>query len=221
MSSIYNKIITAAGGELWQRPKTLQLRGTADFTPYGQPDRFQHFDVYDMYRVFPAENLGAHAANGKVRFDALHGSEVFFTLKYDGQHSQLQLSERAEPYAEHFSWSNNFGFGIIRFADRSGYSFEELVPQSVEGRPCRFIKITDPQQHQTWFGIDRQHYYIRYLGFPTATGYHHRIYSNFVRGKNGWLQPLRIRIFFDGLRWMDIQWRDFEVNGNLPETLFI
>lgn len=71
--------VAASGGSLWQQPKTLELHGTALFTPYGKYDygSQKQLDTYSMYRIFPGDNKAAHQANGKIRFDAAIGEQVF------------------------------------------------------------------------------------------------------------------------------------------------
>ena len=203
--SILKNIIEAAGGEIWQKPKTLQLVGEACFTPFGKLQEATVLGTYKMWRVFPSENDAARTANGKVRFDAFEEEKVFFQLKFDGKNSQIHLGKAAKPYANHFKWSNNFGFGILRFADRAGFEVEELVADQIEGYPCRFIKVTDPKGFETFFGIDQKTYQIRMVGFSTEIGWHHRIYSDFERGVSGFLQPKQVRIYFDGIKWVEVE----------------
>ena len=76
---IAKKTIAASGGEVWRRPKTLQLSGTAVL--YWNNQVYQMTD-YKMWRVFPDENNSAHTANGKVRFDAFEGDKIFFRLSF-------------------------------------------------------------------------------------------------------------------------------------------
>lgn len=220
---VLRKAAERAGGEDWQNPKTLRLNGTAEFTPYGLTDKTHRlfFETYTMHRIFPQENQEAHKANGKVRFDAAYGDSAFFRLKFDGVKSDMYLSERAKPYAKHFNWSNNFGFGIIRFADAPGYETLLLTDDQVEGKPCYLIRITDPKKNITVFGIDKKDFYIRMVAFSTDVGFHHRIYSDFKKAKNvNFLQPTRVRLYFDGIKWMDILWKEFEVNQEIKEEVF-
>lgn len=218
--NIWDFAIKAAGGKVWQNPETLHLSGKAIFTPYGRIKDLLHFDTYKMYRVFPSENKAAHQANGKVRFDAAAGDDSFFQLCFDGKNSQVFLSEIAKPYADHFKWSNNFGFGIFRFADREGFSIERLVDDQVEGFPCFVLKITDPKQTETYFAVDQENGYIRQVGFSTDLGWHHRTYDVFSKTPVGFLQPEKIRIYFSGIKWMDIHWQEYEVNSPISDQVF-
>lgn len=219
---ILQMAVKAAGGDTWQQPKTLLLKGDAVWTPHGKVDQSMlRFDDYAMYRVFPTESDNARQANGKVRFDAKAGSEPFMQLIFDSKVTHNFLSDAAKPYQKHFSWSNNFGFGILRFADREGFSVERLVDDQVEGAAAFVVQITDPKKMVTTFMIDRETKYIRSVAFNTDVGYHHRIYSDFKRAPNvDFVQPTRVRLYFDGIKWMDINWRQFAVNEPILDKVF-
>jgi hypothetical protein len=220
---ILRKTVTASGGETWQQPQTLQLNGRATFTPFGKTDTGNRleFDRYAMFRVFPSENKAAHQANGKVRFDAFNGTNAFFELKFDGKRSKMNLSDAAKPYAKQFNWSNNFGFGIIRFAESDSFRLDKLTDDQVEGAPCFVVQITDPRKMVTTFSIDQRTFYIRQVAFTTDVGYHHRVYSDFKLAKNvSFIQPTRVRLYFDGMKWMDIRWTQFKVNEAIGDTVF-
>lgn len=221
---ILQNALTAAGGEIWQNPQTLRLEGIADFSPHGLTDaaHFLHFDYYTLLRVFPQENVEAHRANGKVRIDATHGDNVFFKLKFDGQKSNMQMSEVAKRYGKYFEWSNNFGFSIIRHAGKEGFKALRLADDQVEGYPCHFVQITDPKQNITTFGIDQATFNIRLVQFVTELGFHHRIYSNFGPADNEphFIQAHRMRVYFDGVKWIDIVWQKAFVNETLADEWF-
>jgi hypothetical protein len=221
---VLKKATEVAGGETWHNPKTLLLKGDADFTPYGLADEKNaiHFDKYVMHRVFPPYNDEAHKMNGKVRFDAVYKDSTFFLLNFDGKKQTLNLSERAKSYSKQFNLSNNFGFSIIRFADKPEFQTTLLGDDYVDGFPCYMIKIIDPKKNQTVFGIDKKDFYIRQVAFSTEVGFHHRIYSDFVKAKNvSFLQPTRLRIYFEGLKWVDIHWREFYVNQAIDDKVFM
>jgi hypothetical protein len=224
---ILKRATAASGGNTWQQPTTLQLNGDATWTPYGKTTVGEsiHFDTYKMFRVFPSENNAAHSANGKIRFDAKYGDSVYLQLMYDGKSTLNYLSEKAKPYQKYFSWSNNFGFSIIRFADRDSFQVQRLTDDQVEGHPVYIVQITDPKKMVTTFSIDQKTFWIRGVAFNTDIGYHHRIYSDFeklkpVTGKGFFMQPKRLRIYFDGIKWMDINWRKNVVNGNIDDKMF-
>ena len=131
--AILQDAVKASGGATWQQPKMLMLKGDAVWTPHGKTDAatMLRFDEYAMYRVFPADNDAARQANGKVRFDAASNKTPFMQLIFDGKNTHNFLSDAAKPYQKHFSWSNNFGFGILRFADREGFVVERLTDDQV------------------------------------------------------------------------------------------
>jgi len=223
-NAILRDAVNAAGGATWQQPKTLMLKGDAVWTPHGKTDAASilRLDEYAMQRVFPAENDAARQAKGKVRFDAKSGTNTFMQLIFDGKTTHSFLSEAAKPYQKHFSWSNNFGFGILRFADREGFVVTRLADDQVEGHPCYVVQITDPKKTVTTFFIDVETKAIRSVAFNTDVGHHHRIYSDFKRAaKVDFVQPARVRLYFDGIKWMDINWRQFAVNEVIADKVFV
>jgi hypothetical protein len=223
--TILAKTTAACGGDTWQQPQTLQLSGDATWTPFGKTDTSSiYFDTYKMYRVFPVENNAARVANGKVRFDAKYGDSTYMQLIFDSKITKNYLSERAKPFQKYFSWSNNFGFSIIRFAQRDSFKIDRLANDQVEGHPCYIVQITDPKKFVTTFSIDQKTFFIRGVAFITDIGYHHRIYSDFEKMKldegKFFVQPKRLRLYFDGIKWMDILWRNNKVNEPIPEEVF-
>jgi len=217
--------VAASGGSLWQQPETLELHGKALFTPYGKYDSGsqKQLDNYSMYRIFPGDNKAAHQANGKIRFDAAIGEQVFMQLIFDGIKTRNTFSNDAYLFREYFSWSNNFGFGIIRFADRDSFLIDRLADETNDGFPCYTVQITDPKKMITVFQIDKKSYLIRGVSFATTVGYHHRIYSDFQKikvGKQFFMQPRRVRLFFDGVRWMEIHWEKNSVNQPIADEVF-
>jgi hypothetical protein len=226
--AIIKSTIAASGGNTWQQPRTLWLRGDATFTPEGRAGAGSRLELsdYAMYRVFPSDNDGARQANGKVRFDAGHvlpgkGRESFMRLIFDGKESKTEFSELAKPWQKHFSWSNNFGFGILRFADREGFKVERLADDLIDGHAVFTVRITDPKKMLTTFFIDQKTRYIRSVAFTTDVGFHQRIYSDFTKAPNvDFVQPQRLRIYFDGILWFDIRWREFKVNEPIADAVF-
>jgi len=207
----------AAGGALWQRPKTLHLRGTA--TLY-QDERVSEADHYEMWRVFPAWGGAAHAASGKVRIDAAQQSRILFQTSFDGEHSYNQFG-RVETAAANREWSENFGFGIIRFALDPGFKLTLQPPDQVEKHPCHVVSVTDAVGGITTFWIDRRDYAIRKVAFDTPRGWHERIYSDFFRVlPSGFMQPGRVRLYYRGIKSNDVRWTWAEVNREWPDALF-
>ncbi|GIU81596.1 MAG: hypothetical protein KatS3mg006_0660 [Pyrinomonadaceae bacterium] len=217
---IARKTIKASGGEVWRSPSSLQLEGTAVVYWFDQPRRLVK---YKMWRVFPRENNSAHTANGKVRFDAFEaGDRLFFQISFDGEKTYQNLSPSAREKQEFLRWGNNFGFSIFRFIENEGFKLELLPEDKVDGHPCYFVKVIDPSKTETIFGIDKKSFFIRYAGFRTPIGFHERIYDNFVRDeKTGFIQPLHLRIFNDGIKTTEVFWKTFKVNEPISDEVFI
>lgn len=223
---ILKRTVQASGGDTWQQPQTLQLSGNATWTPYGKTDTSSiHFDTYKMYRVFPSKNNAARQANGKVRFDAKYAGSIYMQLIFDSKITKNYLSNRAKPYQKYFSWSNNFGFSIIRFAESDSFTVNRLSTDLIDGYKCYVVQIIDPKKFITSFWIDTKTFYIRSVGFVTDLGWHHRIYSDFEKLKAGngafFIQPKRLRLYFEGIKWMDINWKNNKVNEEIPDSIFI
>ena len=52
-------------------------------------------------------------------------------------------------------------------------------------------------------------------------GFHRRIYSDFKSAATvDFVQPTRGRLFFDGIKWMDIRWRQFNINEAIADAVF-
>ncbi len=216
---IVDRAIEAAGGETWRRPKTLQLSGSMVMMPGGRADKALTVDDYRMWRVFPAASDAAHTANGKVRFDAKAAGKTVFQISFDGNNTYDQNGLVEENSAD-ARWAANFGFGIIRFTQ--GLDIHRLADDVVEGHEAFFIEVTDAEGEGTIFGIDKDDYAIRYVGFDTERGWHHRTYSDFAWHENPrFRQPRRVKLFYDGRKTNDIQWPDFIVNGEVPNNLFV
>ncbi len=218
---IVERVIEAAGGEAWRRPDTLRLSGSAKLYDQGQADRVTVADRYEMYRVFPRQSEDAHRANGKVRFDAFAGERVVFQIAYDGQNSYDQ-NGLVPPEKAQRDWSSAFGFGILRFALDDGFLLERLADDQVEGRDCYFVRVLDPSGSGTLFGIDRSDFSVRMVGFDTPRGWHHRLYSDFAwHEEPRFRQPTRVRLFYDGVKTVDIHWREFAVNVPIVDEVFV
>jgi hypothetical protein len=219
---ILGRAIEAAGGDSWRRPRTLQLSGWADYFPRGRLRERIRMDTYSMDRVFPGASEQAHRANGQVRFVVRHGELLFLRQVFDGRRSQAALGEEAKKHADHFAWKNNFGFGIIRFADGPGFGLACLADDQVEGHACHFIEVLDKAGQTTVFGIDRESSRVRLAAFDTLVGFQQRLYSDFAwaDAARGFLQPQRVRIFFDGAKWFDIRWERVVLNEEIPDATF-
>lgn len=216
---IVERAHAAAGGEIWRRPQTLTLSGSATLCQDGVREKCTVIEDYRMWRVFPRESKNAHIANGQVRIDAKSGAKVVFQISYDGVNTwnQAGMVPGAQASKE---WSENFGFGIIRFALDPGFQLERLPDDSVDGFACFFVAVIDPQQSRTLFAIDRSDYSIRKVGFQTSRGWHERIYSDFITLPEGFQQPQRVRLYYSGVKSNDIWWQNVEVNQAIDPAWF-
>jgi hypothetical protein len=215
---IAKKTIIASGGENWRRPKTLELTGTAVLYFDNKPYKMSH---YKMWRVFPVENDSAHKANGKVRFDAFQGSELFFRLAFDGKNQFQFLSSIARVNEESLSLSNNFGFSIFRFIDNPNFKLIRLPDDKIDGHSSYFIKITDAKNSDTIFAIDKRTFFIRYASFQTSMGLQQRFYDDFRWHKNPkFIQPKILRIYNNGSKTTEVYWNDYKVNKYISDDIF-
>lgn len=208
----------AAGGETWVHPRTLLMRGHAVFyTPQG-PERHER---YEMWRVYPAQKGAAHAADGKVRIESWHEGKRVRLITFDGQRSYT-LDGPQPPSEADRQWSENFGFGVIRFALEPGFRQERLADDTVEGRAVHVVRITDPSGQATTFSMAKDDFAILRLGFETARGWHERLYSDFFRKPGvSWVQPGRVRLYYAGVIQNEIFWTDFELDQAMADDRFV
>lgn len=208
----------AAGGDTWIHPSSLLMRGHAVFyTPQGA----ERHERYDMWRVYPKQKGSAHAADGKVRIESWHQGRCVRLITFDGKRSYT-LEGPQPPSEADKQWSENFGFGVIRFAIEPGFRQERLPDDSVEGRPVHVVRIIDPSEQVTLFSIAKDDYAILRLGFNTSRGWHERLYSNFFRKPGiSWVQPGLVRLYYDGVKQNEIIWLDFELDRSMPDALFV
>lgn len=219
--AIVQRAHEAAGGAVWQRPKTLHLTGRATIYRDGLAANAMVLDHYEMWRVFPAWNDAAHGANGKFRLEARAGERVVIRQSFDGTDTwdangkvpQAQASREA---------SENYGFGIIRFALDAGFRLARLPDDQVEGHPSHVVRVIDPTGSETTFWIDRASFAIRQVGFDTPRGWHQRIYSDFYRVEpSGFMQPGRVRLYYKGALANDITWEQAVVDEPIAHQVFV
>lgn len=218
---IVSRAQAAAGGAAWLKADTNIMRGHAELCRDGRRDACTKADHYVMYRVYPTELNQAHAGSGKFRLDAKAGSRVIFQVAFDGKHSYNQngVVDAARAKAEE---GTSFGFSAIRFALGDGFRLERLLDDDVEGRPCHVIRVTDPSGQATLFKIDSNSSEILSGQWQTPRGWHERRYSEFYRvGEQGFLQPGRVRHYYDGVKTVDIHWTSAEIGTPIPDRLFV
>ncbi len=218
---IVSRAHAAAGGEAWLHAGTNVMRGHATLCRDGRPGACVTADRYVMYRVYPTELAAAHAGSGKFRLDAHAGDRLLFQIAFDGERSWDQNGLVPGPRAQTDEGSG-FGFSAVRFALEEGFSVERLVDDQVEGHPCFFVRVTDPSGQTTLFGIDQQDYSIRSAAWQSPRGWHERVYSDFYRvGEAGFLQPGRVRHYYDGVKGVDIRWTSAEIGTPIADEVFV
>ncbi|WP_350284597.1 hypothetical protein [uncultured Croceitalea sp.] len=217
-TQIIQKAHEKAGGVFWQRPKSLTMKGFGIFYPNGEPVKHE---THNMWREFEQTKDAAHRANGKVRIESFRDGTPVFIVTYDGENT-YDLRGMQEKSAADNRWASNFGYGAIRHALDDGYSLLIVADDTVKTKPAYTIKVTDPNKGETFFGIDKKDFKIVKVAFQTPRGWHHREYSKFFsKEEYSWLQAGRVELFYDGQLSNEVFWTDFEVNENLPDSLFV
>jgi hypothetical protein len=218
---IVERAHAAAGGQAWLAAGTNVMRGHATLCRDGDPARCVHADRYEMYRVYPSQlEHGAHAGSGKFRLDAYAGEKVVFKVAFDGERSYDQNGP-VPPERASSDEASAFGFSAIRFALQPGFSVERITDDQVEGHPCHFVRVTDPTGTRTLFGIDQQTYAVRSAGWQTPKGFHQRLYSDFYTVGEHFVQPGRVRHYYDGVKAVDIRWTSAEIGQPIPDAVFV
>ena len=207
-----------AGGDEWVNPTSLLMEGYGLF--WQGSEGFLRYEPYRMWRVYPQVKADAHSADGRVRIDAINGGEVVFQIAFDGTDTYNQHGRLEDP-ADSERWASNFGFGVIRHALDDGYTVSRLPDDYVDGAPSYTLQITDTIGGTTLFHNRQADFAIVSVGFDTPRGWHERIYSGFFRNENGgWLQPGRVRLYYDGIKANEIYWTKFELGKTYPIELF-
>ncbi len=216
--TIMTRAHQAAGGDTWRRPQTLSMDGYAVFYRDGKTVKHER---HRMWRVYDANKADAHKVDGKVRILSEYDGQTVINLSYDGETTYTATG--AQPKSESDKrWSSNFGFGVIRHALDEGYSLERLADDLIDGKPAFIIRVNDAVGGTTQFGIDQTNYTILKVGFDTPRGWHERIYSSFYsnNGEN-WVQPGRVRLYYNGVKANEVIWTSYEINSPLADCLFV
>ncbi len=219
-SEIVAAAYEAAGGEAWSDPDSLYMEGYGLFWtgPGPKPVRYE---PYRMWRVFPGEKADAHQADGRVRIEGLREGEPVFVISFDGETTYNQDGPLEEE-ADSDRWASNFGFGVIRHALDEGYTVDRLADDYVDGAPAYTIRVNDPAGGETIFNIRREDFAVVGVGFDTPRGWHERRYSDFYTNEEGgWVQPGRVRLFYDGVKANEIYWTSFTSGEAFEDSVFV
>ena len=216
--AIIERAYVQAGGDEWVNPTSLMMEGYGLF--WRGSEQWVRYEPYRMWRVFPDTKSDAHAADGRVRIEAMQEGNVVFQIAFDGTTTYNQDGP-LDDQADSDRWASNFGFGVIRHALDPGYTVTRLPDDSVDGAAAYTVKITDPAGGSTLFRIRQEDFAIVSVGFDTPRGFHERLYSDFFRNEeDGWLQPGRVRLYYDGVKANEIYWTRFEIGKSYPAELF-
>ena len=215
---IVERAYAHAGGDAWVNPSSLLMEGYGLF--WRGAEDFARYEPYRMWRVYPETKGTAHAADGKVRIEAFKDDRVVFQISFDGEVTYDQDGP-LDDQADSDRWASNFGFGVIRHALDEGYSVSRLPDDYVDRASAYTVKVSDPAGGTTLFWIRQGDFAIVGVGFDTPRGWHRRVYSEFFRNEDGgWLQPGRVRLYYDGVKSNEIHWTRFETGRRYPEALF-
>lgn len=220
-SAIVARAFEAAGGAVWAEPKTAYMSGYGLFW-YGDAVEPVRHDSHRMWRVYPQQKTTVHQADGKVRIDSYRDGKVVFQLAFDGRNTYNQHGLVTDERADSKQWASNFGFGAIRHALDKGYQLKRLPDDAVDGHAVYGVQVTDPEGGQTLFGIDQVSFAIRKLAFATPRGWHERFYSDFFQPPGvSWVQPGRVRLFYNGIKANEIYWSEVVINQPIDDSVFV
>lgn len=217
-AQIVDRAHKAAGGATWTRPKSLAMEGYAVFYKDGAVSRHE---THKMWRVYDAAKTNAHKADGKVRITSMRDGAAIINLSYDGTATYTLAGPQPKSESDK-RWASNFGFGVIRHALDDGYSLKRLPDDLIDGKSAYVINVIDPAGGETLFGIAQENAAIVKVGFDTERGWHERIYSNFYSNPGEkWVQPGRVRLYYNGIKANEVIWERYAINEDLPECLFV
>jgi hypothetical protein len=216
---VVERAVEAHGGDVWLEPVTLRLSGTATFYEAKTGKVRATADDYRMWREMDAERTSAHGASGKVRIVAKAGERLIFQVGYDGETTWTERGIMPKDQADAY-WATNFGFGIVRRALSEGFSLSFAPSRDIRGRSTQLVRITDPGEAETLFGFDAESGFITYLAFDTPRGFHERLYEDFVRLENGWVQARSVTLLYDGVKNNTVFWSETAVGEAMDPAIF-
>ncbi|RKQ71971.1 hypothetical protein DES40_1307 [Litorimonas taeanensis] len=213
IESAYDK----AGGAFWVRPLSLSMEGYAVFYKDGVATLNER---HSMWRVYDAAKMNAHQVDGMVRIESIRDGKPVINISFDGETTYTDAGPLPQSTSNK-QWSSSFGFGVIRHALDDGYTMKRLADDLIDGRKAYIVEITDPSNGKTLFGISQDNYSILKVGFDTNKGWHERIYSNFFSNSDDeWVQPGRVRLYYNGIKSNEVIWTKYSVNDVLDTCLF-
>jgi hypothetical protein len=207
----------ASGGEAWLKAETNLMTGHATLYRGG---RAMVADRYEMRRVYPTRLSDAHTTTGKFRLDSYVGDKLMFMISYDGERMYDARGVMPEERAAELA-ASSFGYSVVRFALEKGFELRREADDQVAGYPSHFVQVTDPSGSKTLVGVDAAQHLIRYVGWQTPRGWHHRIYDDYYKLESGFMQPGHVRLYYDGVKSADIRWTEATVNIDLPDEVFV
>ncbi|MDJ0977650.1 MAG: hypothetical protein QNI87_03865 [Erythrobacter sp.] len=217
--AVIERGIAAHGGELFRNPSSLKLSGTATFYDAQTGKAGSTADDYRMWRTFDEARTSAHGASGKVRITARAGERTLFDIGYDGKTTWTERGIMPKAKADAY-WASNFGFGIVRRALDEGFTLSLAPPRNIGGRETHIVRITDPQGAHTLFGFDVESGFITYMAFDAPRGFHERLYGDFIRLDNGWVQARSVTLLYGGVMSNTVFWSSAAVGEAVEDSRF-
>ena len=207
----------AAGGDAWRYAETNLMTGDATLFRNGIG---VHADRYEMRRVYPRELPEVHTNTGLFRLDAYRKEKSLFSISYDGQQMYDQNGPMTPEQAKNLA-ASSFGFSAVRFALDESFTLTKMPDDQIEGQPSYFVQVTDPSGGKTLVGVEKQNHALRYVGWQTPRGWHHRLYSDLYTLESGFVQPGRVRLYYDGIKTADINWTKAVLNTEFSADTFV
>ena len=62
---------------------------------------------------------------------------------------------------------------------------------------------------------------VRSAGWQTPKGFHQRLYSDFCTVGGSFVQPGRVRHYYDGVKAVDVRWTSAEIGQPIPDSTFV
>ena len=62
---------------------------------------------------------------------------------------------------------------------------------------------------------------VREAAWSAPKGWHHRTYTDYYRLKSGFMQPGRVRLYYNGAKEVDIRWTSATIGEPIASETFI